>query len=379
MLDDLLFIGFAAEGEAGCLGFVPLDDALDLLRPLDATDPVPPRPAFDRGFAPPRLVDPRRTEARGALDDLVAGIDLDDVAGSWSGMAALDAEIAPLQEAVSAPVSVTREVVFGEPPADPDLSIVVPLYLNFDFLDPQLAALAADPELRAAELIYVLDDPDREDVVVAQLDRLHERHGFPVRLLALDDNGGYSRANNLGAEAARAPLLLLLNSDAWPAAPGWLGRVRAFRLERPEAAAVGAKVLYPDGTINGAGSTPYWRAHPGCWDWRSDEIGLPRDDPRAASVRRMPGLGAAAMLVTVDAWRQVGGFSQRYVAGQMEDCDLFCRLGSAGLEQWYLPEVEFLHLEQRSYAGSIRRRHWLYNAWVHQQRWDGYLRAVAGG
>lgn len=48
---------------------------------------------------------------------------------------------------------------FGARPANPAVSVIVPLYGRHDFAEFHMALLADDPEFQNAELIYVVDDP----------------------------------------------------------------------------------------------------------------------------------------------------------------------------------------------------------------------------
>ena len=52
---------------------------------------------------------------------------------------------------------------YGTPPVDPEVSIVVPLYRQMEYLEYQMAQFVHDPEIRAADLIYVLDSPEDAD------------------------------------------------------------------------------------------------------------------------------------------------------------------------------------------------------------------------
>lgn len=61
----------------------------------------------------------------------------------------------------------------GALPANPAVSIIVPLYRNLSFLRFQIAALARDPECRIAELIFVLDSPEQRREVEHLLRGLH--------------------------------------------------------------------------------------------------------------------------------------------------------------------------------------------------------------
>ena len=73
-----------------------------------------------------------------------------------------------------------------------------------------------------------------------------------VRIVAFDEEFNYSRACNRGAEAATGELLLFLNNDIEVLEPGWLAELVRHAV-RPEIGAVGAKLLYPDRTIQHGG------------------------------------------------------------------------------------------------------------------------------
>ena len=104
-------------------------------------------------------------------------------------------------------------IQIGAPPLNPRVSIIVPLYRNLSFVRFQIAALARDSECRAAEFIVVLDSPEQRREVEHLLRGLHAMHAVSLTLLIMPRNLGYAAANNAGAACARAPALLLLNSD----------------------------------------------------------------------------------------------------------------------------------------------------------------------
>ena len=114
----------------------------------------------------------------------------------------------------------------GTPVVAPVISLVVPIYRNVHYLRHQLAALARDPGLRAAELIYVLDSPEQREELEHMLRGCHGISRMPITLVVQPANYGYGSACNAGAAEARAPVLLLLNSDAVPAGRGWVAPLR---------------------------------------------------------------------------------------------------------------------------------------------------------
>jgi GT2 family glycosyltransferase len=278
-----------------------------------------------------------------------------------------------LQERLASMVEVERVEQFGDAPADPDVSIVVPLYQRIDLLQHQIACFADDRNLRDADLIYLLDSPELSEKLFALAADLHEIYRVPFRIAVASRNGGFSVANNLGASLARGRLLLLLNSDVLPAEGGWLQRLADFHDANPTVGAVAPKLLFDDGTLQHAGL--YWRrpAPYAAWENAHYFKGIHRDLPAANVARVVPAATAACLLTSSDLYRELGGLRSIYIQGDYEDSDLCLRLRQAGYETWYLPEVELYHLEGRSYDTSARQTNARYNSWLHTRLWGSQI------
>jgi O-antigen biosynthesis protein len=266
---------------------------------------------------------------------------------------------------------------YGEPPESPAASIVVPLYGRIDFLEHQLAQFVHDPELREADLIYVLDSPELATALENIAGQLFELYGLPFRVVVLSRNGGYSVANNRGASLAQGRLLLLLNSDVLPDEPGWLSRMADF-YEEHEVGALGPKLLFEDDTLQHAGIRFQRPPDGGAWENEHFFKGLHRDLPAANVTRAVPAVSGACMMIERDLFERVGGLRGMFVQGDYEDTDLCLRLAQEGHETWYLPEVELYHLEGQSYALETRNAMSRYNVWLHTRLWDEEIeRAMA--
>jgi GT2 family glycosyltransferase len=265
---------------------------------------------------------------------------------------------------------------FGEPPAAAETSIIVPLYGRTDFLEHQLAQFVHDPELREADLIYVLDSPELAESLEQAAGHLFELYGVPFRVAVLARNGGYSVANNRGASLARGRLLLLLNSDVLPDKPGWLSRLAAFHDEHEQAGAVGPKLLFEDDTLQHAGLYFQRPAGGGAWENEHYFKGLHRDLPAANLARRVPAVSGACLMIARELFEELGGLRGTYVQGDYEDTDLCLRLREAEHETWYCPEVELYHLEGQSYAIETRQAMSRFNTWLHSRLWDAEIEAV---
>ena len=277
--------------------------------------------------------------------------------------------VARLQQRLAATVEIEHVDRFGEVPRSPDVSIVVPLYKRVDLLGHQLAQFACDPELSEAELIYVLDSPELSTATLADAARLFELYRVPFRIATLSRNGGFAVANNCGASLASGRLLLLLNSDVLPAHPGWLSRMASLHDATPGVGALGPKLLFEDDSLQHAGLYFRHSVTLGAWENAHYFKGLHHDLPAANVPRTVPAVTAACLMIDRALYRDIDGLRSIYIQGDYEDSDLCLRLGEAGYENWYRPEVALYHLEGRSYATAERQGNARYNAWLQTSLW----------
>jgi GT2 family glycosyltransferase len=323
--------------------------------------------------APPGLMPPaaaRDLVLRAAHPSAVAAALLDHCIGP----AAARLHQAALHEAAGAP-----EVIdFGTPIGRPTASLIVPLYRNLRFLRFQVAAFARDPQVRRAELVYVLDSPEQRQEVEHLLRGMAAMLAQPMRLVVMPRNAGYAAACNAGAAEARAPALLFLNSDVLPAGRGWLGRMRGRLARDRRLVAVGPKLIFDGGSVQHAGLL-FRRGEDGLWLNDHYCKGFPRRHPDALRARRVPGVTGAALLARRAAFEAAGGFCTDYIVGDFEDSDLCLKLRAAGGEIAYEPGAELYHFERQSIAlheGHARTLAGVLNRRLHHRRWDGAIGAL---
>lgn len=266
-----------------------------------------------------------------------------------------------------------ERVDFGPRQIEPHCSLSVPLYGRYDFMLHQMHEMADDLFIRNhAELIYVVDDPRLREAVIKDSHELYRRFGLSFSVIASGVNRGFSAATNLGVQNSSGDYVVLLNSDVIPLSSGWLERMLSAFKTYPGIGAVGARLVYPNGTIQHDGMDFEWEPTLGAHINVHPGMGLP-PTPSAPSVVTRKAVTGACVMMERSTYEAVGRLDENFLIGDFEDSDLCLKVRQAGYEIAMIQEVTLVHLERQSFRGIgediFRDRVVRYNAWRHEQRW----------
>jgi GT2 family glycosyltransferase len=171
-----------------------------------------------------------------------------------------------------------------------------------------------------------------------------------VRVLNFDRPYNYAQLNNWAVRQTEAPLVAFVNNDVEVISPDWLTEMVSHAL-RPSVGAVGAKLYYPNGTIQHAGVVvgiggraghPHWGLRPG----------EPGYFGRAVVTQQFSAVTAACMVMRRDVFLEIGGFDETRFAVAFNDIDLGLRLSRAGYSVTWTPYAELKHHESASLGPS---------------------------
>lgn len=249
----------------------------------------------------------------------------------------------------------------GTPPAQPvppeaaapDMSVVVVCWNNKAYLEPCLRSLF-EANLRSRFDVVVVDNGSTDGSPAMVRER------FPqVQLIQNDHNAGLSRASNQGIHATAGRHVMLLNDDTLVNGPS-LDALVTFLDTTPDAAAVGGRLLNPDGSFQAA-SVDFSTLREefliasrlGEWLWPGYPSCVAAD-----RVTPVDWIGSACLLLRRAALAQVGLLDEEYfIYG--DEADLQYRLRRAGWKVYYLPSVTTIHFGGRS-MNRWRRRKMVY-------------------
>lgn len=260
------------------------------------------------------------------------------------------------------------------PPARAPLGPVAAIIPNRNspaLLRAALAALDGEPEPPALVIVDNGSDDAETLALYAALSgrrrTIVERRPAPFNFAAMV-NRGVALALAAWPEIAA---LLLLNNDISAPEPGWL-RPMEETLAAPGIGIVGAKLLFPDRTIQHAGVII---GHGGVAGHElkgaaEDALGL---CGRMAAPHLREAATAAAMLVRREAWEAADGFDARAFPVAFNDVDFCLRAGAAGWETALDPRAVLIHHE-----GASRRRAFSLPYFLARQRERARLRLRHG-
>ena len=215
------------------------------------------------------------------------------------------------------------------------VTVIIPVYGRSTLTRHCLDTLLAQGQ-PAGTRILVVDDASPDDTA-----QVLASYGDRVDVLHQPVNLGFGAACNAGVEAAQTELVVLLNNDTTPH-PGWLAALLRCAGDSPDAAAVGARLLHLDGTVQHAGVVVGRDRLP-----HHAYVGFPGDHPAVLRCRPFQVVTGACLLLRRSVFRAIGGFDLRYRKGH-EDVDLCLRLGEAGHEVRYCADAVLTHLESVS-------------------------------
>lgn len=223
------------------------------------------------------------------------------------------------------------------------IDIVIPTHDNstdLEALIESLDALAAHPQALRYRLI-ANNSPAPARVALERL-----AADPRTRVIIADEPFNWSRLSNQGARAGEAPLILFANDDMRMLTTEWDAEVRGL-LDDPRVGALGARLLYPDGSIQHAGILLGWRGG-AIHDGLHAASDAPGPNQRWRVTREVSAVTGAFLATRRALFEQAGGFDEVRLAIGYSDVDYCLKLRSKGLAVLWTPHVSLTHYESKS-------------------------------
>ncbi len=230
----------------------------------------------------------------------------------------------------------------------PLVSIIIPTRDRYDLLQVCIDGVLNKTSYQNFEIL-VLDNESRERKTLEYLDEINSDKR--VRIIRTSGNFNYSKINNQGVEKAEGDLVLFLNNDVEPINEDWLLEMVSHAV-RPEIGCVGAKLLFPNDTIQHGGvvlglgglAGHAFKGFPSSHNGYKNRLSL---------VQNYSAVTAACLLVKKEVFKKAGGFNEEDLQVAFNDVDLCLKIKKLGYHNLWTPFSLLYHYESASRGDDL--------------------------
>ena len=225
------------------------------------------------------------------------------------------------------------------------VSILIPTCDHIRDLETCVESIYARTTYPDFEIILI-ENNSKEEQTFRSYERMRKEHPDTLKVLTWQGKGfNYSALNNFGAQYATGEYLLLLNNDTEVITPGWLEEMVMYAQQK-RVGCVGAKLLYPDDTIQHAGvgfgiggvAGHLHKYFPATSDGYMGRLNYVQD---------VYGDTAACLLIRKEIYDEVHGLDESYAVA-FNDVDFCVRVREAGYTNVFTPFAQLYHYESKS-------------------------------
>jgi GT2 family glycosyltransferase len=173
-----------------------------------------------------------------------------------------------------------------------------------------------------------------------------------IKIMQMPGRFNFSAMCNAAAAAAKGECLVFLNNDISVVSRNWLGPLIALAM-RPDIGAVGARLLFPGGSIQHAGVVVGMGGY-------ADHVshGAPGDAPgylgRLTFVHEVGAVTGACIAIEARKFHEVNGFDAERFPVELNDIDVCLRLARAGWRNLMCPQSVLIHHQSATRGFSFR-------------------------
>ena len=230
-------------------------------------------------------------------------------------------------------------------PESARVSVIIPTRDRADLLERCLQALFERTAHANFEALIV-DNGSTEAATRALFERWSKRE--PARFSVLSDPApfNYSRLNNFAVRESTAPYVVLLNNDTEIIAPDWM-QAMLGQAQRASIGAVGALLLYEDGTVQHAGVVLGGVLALAGHAYRFVDPQTRTHDERLVLDTNYLAVTGACLMIERRKYLEVGGLDET-LAVTYNDVDFCLKLRAAGYRNVIVPRAKLYHYESKS-------------------------------
>lgn len=231
---------------------------------------------------------------------------------------------------------------------NPLVSIIIPNKDNTEVLKRCIDSILGKTTYEKFEIVIVENNSTTSDIV-EYYEQLKKHQN--IKVVEWNSEFNYSAINNFGERFAKGDYLVLLNNDTEVIEPDWLSIMLSY-CQRKDIGAVGARLLYPDDTVQ----------HAGVFMKKCDNLDdaagpnhvfmhVDKHDggymDRSLRPQDLSAVTAACMMTKRSVYEELDGFDEMFAVAY-NDVDYCLRVRELGLNVVYVPDVQLYHYESLS-------------------------------
>ena len=224
------------------------------------------------------------------------------------------------------------------------VSIIIPFKDDVDTLKKCINSILQKTNYSNFEIVLISNNSS-EKATFSYLDDLVNKHSF-IKYFKYDVPFNYSKINNWAVEKSSGEYILLLNNDIEVLSENWLNAMLEH-IQQEKVGAVGAKLLYPDDTVQHAGIVVgiYGVAENAHKYVPKEEHGY---ENRIDLVQNLSACTAACLLLKKTVFEEVKGLDDVNFKVNFNDVDLCLKIRELGFKIVYTPYAQLYHYESKS-------------------------------
>jgi len=267
----------------------------------------------------------------GGMDEVNHHLDLIIKADDHEPIDGSSLELVPVSDSCESKLIDSYEKLIIEEFENPEVSIVIPVYNQFDYTYNCIKSIQKQSGDVTYEIIIgddcSTDFTERINDVVSGIKVIRNKNNLRFLL----------NCNN-AAKYAKGKYILFLNNDT-QVQENWLQPLVDL-MKDESIGMVGSKLVYSDGRLQEAGGI-LWKDG-SAWNYGNK---MNPEDPEYNYVKEVDYISGAAIMIRADLWKEIGGFDERFVPAYYEDTDLAFEVRKHGYKVVYQPLSVVVHFE----------------------------------
>jgi O-antigen biosynthesis protein len=245
-----------------------------------------------------------------------------------------------------------QRITYQLPPSLPFVSLIIPTRDRVDLLQMSVGSILKKTKYDSFEII-IINNQSQKSETLKYFDNVIKDNR--VKIVDYNAPFNFSALNNHAVKHASGSIIGLVNNDIEVIHGDWLSEM-ASHAARPGVGAVGAKLYYPNDTIQHAGVIVGLGGVAG-HAYHRESMKFLGQASRACLTQNLSAVTAACLLVSKQVFDEVGGLDET-LGVAFNDVDLCLRILRAGYRNVWTPFAELYHHESlsRGYEDTPEKR-----------------------